>query len=480
MKTYSNLALATLPDRVPGLKLPPALAGAALAGLLGLFPVLGMAAAPTVTKMAGGFDHTLFVLSDGSLWGMGYNEYGELGDGTSSNRYSPVEIVSGNVTAVAAGFEHSLFLKSDGSLWAMGGDEFGQLGDGTNIDQYRPEQVVASNVVAIAAGYGHSLFLKSDGSLWGMGYNLDGELGIGDTGFNTNVPVRIVSGNVAKIAAGDFHSLYVTNDGSLWAMGYDIDGQLGDNSTLNTYLPEKVVPNNSVFTGLVGIAGGGLHSLYLFNQIGALGSLWAMGDNQYGELGNGSTFTSYVPIRIVPANITAIAAGYFHSLYITNDGSLWAMGRNEFGQLGNGTLMDTNTPQKIVSGNVTAVAAGAYHSLFIKSDGTLWGMGDNQDGQLGDGTTFDAVVPERIFPPRLLTIVGISLSGTNLVIHGTNELSPGSVWVLASTNVALPMPQWTSISTNPMPGGAFTLTLTNVVRATIPDRFFRLQLFQIN
>ena len=82
------------------------------------------------------------------------------------------------VTTVAAGGEHSLFLKSDGSLWAMGDNEYGQLGDGTYNNTNRPEQIVATNVTAIAAGGSHSLFLKSDGSLWAMGDNQSGELGL--------------------------------------------------------------------------------------------------------------------------------------------------------------------------------------------------------------------------------------------------------------------------------------------------------------
>src|ERR1035441_4770459 len=81
------------------------------------------------------------------------------------------------VTKIAVGEEHSLFLKSDGSLWAMGNNAEGELGDGSNNRTNRPEQIVASNVTAIAAGYYHSLFLKSDGSLWAMGRNDSGQLG---------------------------------------------------------------------------------------------------------------------------------------------------------------------------------------------------------------------------------------------------------------------------------------------------------------
>src|ERR1051326_7308918 len=111
------------------------------------------------------------------------------------------------VTNVAPGSaaRHSLFLKSDGSLWAMGWNIFGALGDGTtNTSASRPEQIVSSNVAAIAAGGSHSLFLKADGSLWAMGYNGQGQLGDG-TFNNTNRPEQIVSSGVTAIAAGADH-----------------------------------------------------------------------------------------------------------------------------------------------------------------------------------------------------------------------------------------------------------------------------------
>ena len=104
------------------------------------------------------------------------------------------------VTKVAAGYEHSLVLKSDGSLWAMGLNEVGELGDGTYNGNgiNRPEQIVASNVTGIAAGWDDSLFIKSDGSLWAMGWNLWGQLGDGTYGtfphYGTDLPEQIVAG----------------------------------------------------------------------------------------------------------------------------------------------------------------------------------------------------------------------------------------------------------------------------------------------
>ena len=201
-----------------------------------LLHALTSQAALTVTNIAQGSmaDHSLFLKSDGSLWAMGSNQYGQLGDGTD-NEYTnqPVQIVSAGVKAIAMGQYDSLFIKTDGSLWTMGRNSEGQLGDGTfNLSTNRPEQIVASGVTAIAAGGRHSLFLKSDGSLWAMGNNYYGQLGDGsyitDYPYGTNMPEKIVANGVAAIAAGEVHSLFLKTDGSLWAMGYNGDGELGD------------------------------------------------------------------------------------------------------------------------------------------------------------------------------------------------------------------------------------------------------------
>jgi alpha-tubulin suppressor-like RCC1 family protein len=169
-----------------------------------------------VTGIAAGSGHSLFLKSGGSLWAMGGDSHGQLGDGNSGVNYDiyetnvPEQIVASNVVAIAGGGLHSLFLRSDGSLWAVGYNVVGELGDGTYNQTNQPELIVASNVTAISAGYANSMFIKSNGSLWAMGWNRRGELGDG-TYNNTNrpetrrTPPRTISGVSApclEVASG--------------------------------------------------------------------------------------------------------------------------------------------------------------------------------------------------------------------------------------------------------------------------------------
>ena len=307
-----------------------------------------------------------------SLLSWGWNFAGQLGNGTNSYANPTPIYVASNVVTGAAGAYYSLFVTANGTLWAMGENNHGQLGNGTTNNSNLPVSV-ASNVVAVAAGYEHSLFVMWDGTLWAMGYDKDGQLGIGaniGVTFPFSTPIKVAS-NVVAVAAGQYHSLFIKADGTLWAMGYNSFGELGNGTTSNATRPISIASN------VVAVAAGSFHSLFVKVD----GTLWAMGFNIYGQLGNGTTGSTSWPLNVAN-NVMAVAAGYNHSLFTKTDGTLWAMGWGISGQLGNGTQNNDSTPINVAS-NVVAVAAGYQHSLFTKADGTLWVMGDDTYGQLG-------------------------------------------------------------------------------------------------
>jgi alpha-tubulin suppressor-like RCC1 family protein len=428
--------------------------------------------AQTVTKVAAGFDHSVFLKSDGSLWTMGYDYYGALGDGNyfTSSPYGtnqPEEIVTNGVTAIAAGDE-TIFLKSDGSLWGMGYDGYGELGASVSMKTNRPVQI-ATNVIAIDAGWGdETLFLKSDGSLWAMGNDQNGELGDGryitSSPYGTNQPEEIVTNGVTAISAGFDHSLFLKSDGSLWGMGSDGYGQLGDGNPGN--LTETNRPVEILTNGVTAIAAGEFFSLFLKSD----GSLWGMGYNFSGQLGDGNNSNTNRPVEIVTNGVTAIATGYEHSLFLKSDGSLWGMGFNEYGGLGDGifntnTPFGTNQPQQIVPGGVTVMSAGGFHSLFVKNDGSLWGMGSDQYGQLGDGN-YTTNAPYGINQPKQI-VAGVP-PGYNQI--SAQLLSSGNVGLsyvgMAGTNYALDRSfslkpvNWAPQMTNPAGAGGI-LKFTN-------------------
>lgn len=322
------------------------------------------------------------------LLAWGENNCGQLGNGTNSDYtdfyYSnptPFTVAS-NVVTGAEGGMHSLFVTADGTLWAMGHNGYGQLGNGTTSSTNLPVNV-ASNVVAVAAGSDHSLFVKSNGTLWAMGESMYGELGIGTNGgypFGITTPIYVTS-NVVAIAAGMDFSLFVTAGGTLWTMGNNTHGQLGL-GTVGPFGRNYPTPV-SVASNVVAVAAGNSHSLFVKMD----GILWGMGDNSDCRLGNTANNINFLTPIVVASNVIAVAAGGSHSLFVKADGTLWGMGRSDEGQVGNNMADYAVSPPVCVASNVVVAAAGMMHSLFVQTNGMLWGMGDNSYGQLGNGVT---------------------------------------------------------------------------------------------
>lgn len=436
-----------------------------------------------VIAAAAGDSHALYLTrhitalhSTTELWGIGYNHYGQLGVTNTFNTSQPELIqsystpdVGSPITAIAAGADFSLFRKSDGSLWAMGANDHGQLGDGTTNESHVPLQIMSSNVVAMAAGIEHSLFLKSDGSLWACGYNASGAVGDG-TNADRHLPAQIESSNVTAIAAGGLHSLFIKSDGSLWGMGNG-PGALG--LGLPVYVPNRIPSQIVPLTIPVatytyeGVNNGGF-------ETGDF-SDWTTNGNFSPTDNLVSTKSGYVHsgsygVRLGPFGspgylsqtlTTTPRAKYFLSCWLD---SLDGETPSEFLVSWNGTtLLDMTNLAATGWTNLQFVVTATDTSTVLK-----FGFRDDTS-YLG----FDDVSMVRIVQPDL---TGFSFLGTNLVLNGTNGLYGVAYLVLMSTNLAQPLNQWTPVTTNVLgTNDNFTITATNTVSPAVPQRFYILQ-----
>ena len=295
----------------------------------------------------------------------GNNIYGQLGDGTTTSKSVPVA-VSGltNVVAAAGGNSHSLALLADGTVMAWGYNASGQLGDGTTTDRLTPVPVSgitsANPAVAVAAGGTSSYALLADGRVVAWGNNFYGQLGDGTTGDRlTPVPVSGLTGGVVAIDGGYISGYALLSDGSVRAWGNNGYGQLGDGTTTDRLTP--VTPIN-LGAGIVQIAGGNRHAAALK----ADGTVLSWGNNQYGQLGNGTTTQSNTPTATSITLVTQIKSSIGYITYACQrDGSLFAWGYNGDGEVGNGTIATTQTTPVRVSadagiGYFGANAQGGY------------------------------------------------------------------------------------------------------------------------
>ncbi|MGQ5393389.1 InlB B-repeat-containing protein [Paenibacillus sp. M.A.Huq-84] len=313
----------------------------------------------SVKSITGGVRSSFAILKDGTVMGWGANGNGQLGDGTTTDRLSPVQVSAlSNIKAISGGTSyHTLALDGNGNVWAWGRNDNGDLGDGTTIQRNTPVQVTTlSNVKAIAAGGYFSLALKEDGTVWSWGWNGAGQLGNGTT--DQRILPEQVPGlsHITAIAAGGNHSLALDANGRIWAWGENRYGALGDGTTTNRTAPVQV----SGLTNATTIAGGNYHSLAL----DAEGQVYAWGYNNYGQLGDGTTTQRNIPV-LVPelSKMTAIAGGGFHSFAMRSDGMVWSWGYNADGELGDNTAISRSLPVK--SGAVMDATAPSINNGTI-------------------------------------------------------------------------------------------------------------------
>ncbi len=327
-----------------------------------------------------------------AAFGWGYNAFGQLGDGTTTDRLDPVQVgTSAPWASIAAGWQHTVAVRTDGTLWAWGFNASGQLGDGTTTDRSGPVQVgTATTWASVAAGAAHTVAVRTDGSLWAWGDNSSGQLGDGTT-TSRLAPVRIGTATAwTSVSGGSDHSVAVRTDGTLWAWGLNSSGQLGDGTTTSRLAPVRI----GTATTWASVAAGAVHTMAVRTD----GTLWGWGYNGSGQVGDGTTTSRLAPVQVGTVTTWAsVAASPSHTAAVRTDGTLWAWGDNGFGQLGDGSFTSRSAPIRVGTSTIWAsVAAGADHTAGIRTDGTLWGWGYNGSGQLGDGTISSRTKPVKV------------------------------------------------------------------------------------
>jgi alpha-tubulin suppressor-like RCC1 family protein len=266
-------------------------------------------------------------------------------------------------------------------------------------------------------GRSHTLTLTQDGKVWSLGGNKFGEMGIGVFGGDNLEPrlIEELEGVTAALAGGS-HSVALKNDGTVWAWGFNGSGQLGDGSTKSSPLPMKVAGLDNVKA----IATGSSHIVALKRD----GTVWTWGGNRSGQLGNGEYQDCMTPVQVTALkDVTAIAAGAFNTAVLRKDGTVWSWGFNAKGQLGNGGKERSNVPVQ-VSGlsDVHAIAAGDWHVAALRHDGSVWAWGSNHASQLGTTLMSTSRVPVRI--PGLDNIIDITASVGHTIAIAKNR----NVW----------------------------------------------------
>lgn len=329
-------------------------------------------------------------------------------------------------TEISTGGIHTIGIRDGGTLWSWGRNNSGQLGTGQNSSTINltPKQIgTESNWSKISAGNAHNLAVKSDGTLWAWGRNSDGQIGIGSNASSFNTPQQIgTDTDWASISAGDEFSLAIKTNGTLWAWGDNFFGQLGDTSTDDRNTPVQI----GLATNWAIVSAGTQHALGLKTN----GELWAWGTNNTARFSSTLPAFSYTPIQMgTDTDWSKVVAARDHGVALKTNGTFWTWGSNATGQLGDGTTVDKPSPINIASLNgALKIAKGHQHTLVIKSDGTIWSWGGNATGQLGIGTPLMPAPSPTLSPTQENTLNNTWVYIDSKITHTAAIRSDGSLY----------------------------------------------------
>ncbi len=395
-----------------------------------------------VTQVSAGSYHSCARARDGAVRCWGDAQWGLLGNGsTSADSYvpTPVSGLASGMASISAGGESSCALTDAGGVECWGLNSSGELGDGTTVGGTTPVQVsgMADGVAGVSVGYGFACAVTTAGAVRCWGWNVHGQLGDGTT-TDRSVPTDVVGLGVRMVAvsAGRYHACALRDDGAVACWGEGPAGELGNGSrTAYTTVPVWVV-------GLPGpvasLSAGDRHTC----AVTRTGRALCWGANGLGELGNGTTEASAVPVDVsgLGSGVDAVAAGVGHSCALVG-GSVLCWGYNQSGQLGDGTTRQRLAPVAVLGlpSGVLGVTTGYFHTCAVLDTGEARCWGTGESGQLGTGTTAPTSRPAAVLT-RIPLVIQVTDTGLDpsLVVAGLTPNEPLTVsWVFPATNVSV-------------------------------------------
>ena len=353
-----------------------------------------------VTQIAVGMSHSCALTTAGEVKCWGLNQRGQLGDGTLTERNTPVTVLGlpSGVKVIATGpsSDHTCAVMNSGDAFCWGDNGDGQLGDGSMVQRTSPVAVAnLTGASSMALGANFSCALTGGGGVKCWGRNGQYQLGNGSSSSST-APVNVsgLSSGVTSLTAGANHACAVDSGGAAKCWGYNAYNQLGDGTASPRSVPTSV---SGLSSDVVSVSAGSYHSC----AVTVAGGAKCWGYNGSGQLGDSTNSQRVSPVDVagLTTGVLSVTAGSQHSCAVLSDRSMKCWGYNQFGQLGDGTSIGRNSPVSVQGlSSVSMVAGGSGHTCAVTTSGVAKCWGSNSSGRLGDGTGISRQTPVNVIP----------------------------------------------------------------------------------